>query len=109
MGLKDIVKIVEDAFLSYPEPYYENEELCKEVGEAVLKAISETRHIQSGITHVPILNHANAVQFIDQVDQTDQRLYLWSKNTLRKIQDLPDEEFALIDKILANEKARRKL
>ncbi|MFO8020722.1 MAG: hypothetical protein R6U96_19015 [Promethearchaeia archaeon] len=107
MGVKDIIKIVEDAFLGYEKPYYENEVLCKKVGKAVLQVISEMRRIQTNKTYASVLNHSNAVQFIDQVEESDQRVYIWKGNTLRNIQDLDDQDLALVAEILENVRASR--
>lgn len=78
-----------------------------EVGGAVLKVISMIDRIQSGIKYAPLLGHCNAVQFIDEVDQTEQRLYLWHGNILRRVQELNDVEFESIEKLIEKEKERR--
>jgi len=109
LGLSEIILIKNDAFLTQKKPYFENKLLIPVVGEAVLKVISELRRLQTQKNYESILNHMNAVQFVDEVDQTQQRIYLWQSNTLRKIQDLNDADLTIIDQIVKNEKQRRGL
>lgn len=109
MGLKNILFINQDAFLGRRSRLYEDEELCTAVGEAVLKACDQQRQIVSGQKFAPLLGHGNAVYFVDQVDQTLQRVYLWGGNTLRHIPKLDDKNLAIVDKIVQTLKKSRGL
>ena len=107
MGLKNILVIIEDAYRTREAPYHQNEAVCCEVGKAVLKASTMIERLKTGRKYAPIFNHVNAAQFVDQVDQTKQRVYLWARNCLRSIRKLDDKDLEIAERLIREEREYR--
>jgi hypothetical protein len=67
------------------------------LGEAVLKLCLEPirEWTESGlrrVTSATVLNHGNCVNWVDEVQSMEQRVYMWSGNCLRPLAKLSDDE-----------------
>ena len=105
MGYADIIYIYEDGINRRYETGKEQEKLNQEVGKAVLSVIKQSKFRR--YPHAPVFGSGNCVNFIDDVHSTDEKLYLWSGNTLRPIQELKEDYFKDVERLVAAERRRR--
>jgi hypothetical protein len=82
------------------------------LGEAVLKLCLEpirewTESRLRRPTSATVLNYENCANWVDEVDSTEQRVYMWSRNCLRPIAGLSDDELQNAKAMLEEERRRR--
>ena len=82
------------------------------LGEAVLKLCLEPirEWTESGlkrVTSAQVLNYEKCANWVDEVDSTEQRVYMWSRNCLRPLAELSDDELQNAKAMLDEERRRR--
>jgi hypothetical protein len=104
MGYAHVIWIYNDALDGVPKGGDERDKLRAAVGEAILAVAS-----QEGQQNVSaeVLNHGNAVNLCDTIHSSADRLYLWSRNCLRTLSELDDEDLEISKRLVDEELEKR--
>lgn len=109
MGMAHIIWVHEDGIERSLRSNAEWVKLGRAVGDAVLQ-VSLSRHHTRGdreVNSASVLNSGDCVNHCDHGHSTDSRLYYWGSNCLRRLDQLEDDEFTVVESIVADERKRR--
>jgi hypothetical protein len=115
MGRAYITYVYDDAIRGATNSPEEWKKISSELGDAILKlCLTPEQHYDDKEGLVRIKDHkigagSNALNFVDDVHSSDDRLYLWSQNCFRPLNRLPDDDLTVAADLLdAAQKARPK-
>ena len=112
MGMANVLFVFEDGIVHAKDSETEFARYAAALGEAILKLCLKPVHewTESGlrrVTAAEVLNHRNCANWVDEVQSTDQGVYLWSGNCLRPLAKLADDELQYAKDLLDEETRRR--
>ncbi len=104
MGYAHIIWVYDDGIRDAKHSKGRWDRLRSEVGEAVLQV---SLGGPSGVKSANVLGHGNCVNRSDEVHSTDVRAYLWSGNCLTPLHRVDEDDFAILSRLVSEERQRR--
>ena|SRR5215471_13133796 len=104
MGYAHVLWVYDDAL--------RQEGIDSDLGAAILKVCSNpdfesTAEGKKFIRDVPVRAHGNAVNWVDDPYSSDERVYFWSENCLRRITELEERHLERIRSLVEAELSSR--